>query len=235
LSSRKSKPYHRMVGYMPLDIMTMRKYGNDVCGVDEVGTGSMASSVYACALVVNENAIPNDFKDVWINDSKMLDRRLINKAFRLIKTFSTYALGTVGIDKINEVKNINIIGDMARKIAVLKLIKKLGKKPDAIICDYFKLDMGIPCVSRPRADSNSFLVACASIVAKYHRDKLMMKMAKKYPGYGFETNVGYRSEEHLLAIRKMGILPIHRKYLVDKWLGLHSNLKSGPGWKLVNE
>ncbi len=91
-------------------------------------------------------------------------------------------------------------------------IKNLSVIPDILLNDAVTIpEVRIPQVPIIKGDTKSISIAAASIVAKVHRDRLMVEYDKQYPGYGFASNKGYGSEEHVQAIKKLGPSPIHRK------------------------
>ena len=95
---------------------------------------------------------------------------------------------------------------------MLECINNLGIKPEHVLIDAMPLnELDIPHTSIIHGDALSSSIAAASIVAKVERDNYMVKMSKKYPGYGFEKHKGYGTKEHLDALEKLGVTPIHRK------------------------
>jgi ribonuclease HII len=99
----------------------------------------------------------------------------------------------------------------ATKKAMKEAISKLTPKPDFILIDAMKLELPFASDSIIKGDAKSISIAAASIVAKTARDQLMKDLAKTYPQYGFEQNMGYGTKEHINAIHTSGITPYHRK------------------------
>ena len=95
--------------------------------------------------------------------------------------------------------------------AMYQAVKNLHVKPDAVIVDAMPLHFPCPTISMIHGDARSASVAAASIAAKVYRDHLMDEYDKKYPGYGFARNKGYGTAEHIEALHRLGITPIHRK------------------------
>lgn len=96
--------------------------------------------------------------------------------------------------------------------AMRTAVGRLSIRPALVLADGFAIpDIDIPCQGIIGGDGKSLSIACASIIAKVFRDRLMTKMADCYPGYGFERHVGYGTAEHLRALRELGPSPIHRR------------------------
>lgn len=127
-------------------------------------------------------------------------------AKRLKKETRAWAFGLV---ESHEIEKIGL--HKAGLLAFERALKKLKIKPNYILIDYYKLpDCQIDHKGIKKGDLVCASIASASILAKVYRDKLMIKMAKKYPGYGFEENKGYGTKKHLVALRKLGPCQIHR-------------------------
>ena len=108
-----------------------------------------------------------------------------------------------------EIDALNIY--QATMEAMYRAVSCLKTAPEAVIVDAMPLHFGIPSLSLVHGDARSASVAAASIVAKVYRDHLMEEYDKEYPGYGFAQNKGYGTADHIEAIRRLGITPIHRK------------------------
>ena len=109
----------------------------------------------------------------------------------------------------------DIIDDCGMTVAVQKAMKmavaKLFPQPDYVLIDYFTLpEFSLPQKGVEQGDTICFSIACASIVAKVYRDRLMVEMDRKFPGYGFGHHKGYCTEEHIICLKKLGPSPIHR-------------------------
>ncbi len=217
-----------MFNFTNLDKETISKYGPRVIGVDEVGMGPIAGPICACALMVDAKAARGiSSTTIEVNDSKQMTRQTRTHLFPRILAVSTFSLGWVSVEEINEAKNMSKMGELARQRAVAGVFKKIDN-PSAIISDWFEIKSSIPCVARAKADQLSFLVACASIVAKVSRDHWMMEQHKKWPIYDWFHNVGYGTPTHWVALKANGITPLHRRYMVEKVLKRHQN-KTGWG------
>lgn len=184
-----------------------RKYLNDgkkiLAGTDEAGRGPLAGPVVAAAVI-----LPFDFYDNRINDSKQLTENLREELYNVItKNALTYSYTIISHKKIDE---INIL--KASLQAMKKSVSKLKIRPDIILVDgnksfSYKTEV-IPVI---KGDSKSLSIASASIIAKVVRDRIMIKLASKFPFYGWERNKGYPTKEHIDAILKYGASPLHRK------------------------
>ena len=177
-------------------------YDQPVAGVDEVGRGPLAGPVVAAAVIMDTNNIPNG-----INDSKKLSKKNRLKIADEIKKNSIYSIAEASVKEIDE---INIL--QASLLAMKRAIEGLSKKPMTVLVDgKFKPKTNLPTHSIIKGDTQSISIAASSIIAKVYRDELMKDFSKKYPEYLWEKNAGYGTKEHLLAIKKFGITPIHRK------------------------
>ncbi len=173
-----------------------------IAGVDEAGRGPLAGPVVAAAVIM-----PEEYKNELINDSKQLTAMQREQLFVEISNNAlTYAVGVVTPSKIDEMGILN-----ATKLAMRQAILKLDPTPDFILTDAVPVNiMDIPQMPIIKGDEKVFSIAAASIIAKVHRDHLMVKYDKKYPNYSFGDHMGYGTEVHLSAIKKHGACPIHR-------------------------
>lgn len=173
-----------------------------IAGIDEAGRGPLAGPVVAGAVI-----LPESFYLPGLNDSKQLSDAKKDHFFEVI---NEQALGVgVGIISSAEIDEINIL--QATKKAMISAIGQLGLTPDYLLVDAVKLATPYPSEALIKGDARSISIAAASVIAKVTRDRLMKKMSKEYPEYGFEANMGYGTAEHLKAIQEHGITPIHRK------------------------
>lgn len=181
-----------------------------VCGVDEVGRGPLAGPV-VCAAVI----MPLDNIIEGVDDSKKLTakkREMLSE--KIIKNAVAYAICRVEPQTIDE---INIL--QATRLCMKNAIESLEITPDYVICDgNMPLDISIPQQSIIKGDILSYSIGAASIIAKVYRDKLMDEYALTYPDYSFEKNKGYGTAEHIAAIKRAGICPVHRRSFVKKWI-----------------
>jgi ribonuclease HII len=172
------------------------------CGVDEVGRGALAGPVVAAAVI-----LPPNVRFRWANDSKKVTKLRRHKLEADIKR-RALAWAVASADR-RYIERHNIAN--AAFHAMRRAIGQLGVQPALTLADGFKIPrLGIPCQGIIDGDSKSLSIACASIIAKVFRDQLMTRMARRYPGYGFERHVGYGTAEHLRALEALGPSPIHR-------------------------
>lgn len=173
-----------------------------VAGVDEAGRGSLAGPVVAAAVLVNPHcAVPG------VDDSKCLsavERERLAAAIRATALAS--AVVAVPADVIDR---INILE--ATRRAMAQAVSSLKPEPDCVVVDAVLLrGFQIPCIPLVRGDAVSYGVACASILAKVERDRMMSELDGQYPGYGFAVHKGYGVPEHLQALETYGPCPVHR-------------------------
>lgn len=178
-------------------------------GVDEVGYGSIAGPMVACAYS------PNFKKDLvdGVNDSKKLSSTVREKLSVILRNVGRFAFGVVSVDEIN-ILGMSQSGHLARERAIVNLWNKVGS-PGYILIDFFKLrkDWGVLCQSIPKGDEKVYSIAAASIVAKVYRDALMIGLSNIEPMYScylWWKNKGYGTPEHFKAIEKYGLSKHHR-------------------------
>lgn len=191
-----------------------------IAGVDEVGRGPLAGPVVAAAVVLPEN-----FDVLGIDDSKKISEKKREELFDIIKDGAiAYGIGIIDEKVIDEI-NILEATKEAMRAAISELERKLqnlekssdaeadtSKGLDYILFDAMKID-DIETKQKAiiKGDSKVLAIAAASIIAKVTRDRMMVEMAEKYPGYAFEKNKGYGTKDHYEGIRNRGICEIHRK------------------------
>jgi ribonuclease HII len=191
--------FHEMTQYE----RNMRAQGFQViAGVDEVGRGPLAGPVVAAAVILPEN-----FFLAGIDDSKKLTEKKREEYDEVIRREALAV--SIAMIAAAEIDEINIY--QATKKAMKSAIASLAPKPDAVLIDAVKLEIPFRSESIIKGDAKSVSIAAASIVAKVARDKLMKEIARNYPAYGFQHNMGYGTKEHLQALKKYGITPYHRK------------------------
>jgi len=181
-------------------------------GIDEVGRGPLAGPVVAACVLLPKGCVIEG-----IDDSKKIPKKRHRELYTKILSLCTdHSIGIV--DEL-EIDSINILNATIR--AMEKAINGLKVRPDFLLIDYLKLDnIDIPQLSIIKGDTLSASIAAASIVAKYTRDEIMKEFSKAYTEYGFERNAGYGTLEHLEAIRRFGLCPIHRKTFTKKYCNI---------------
>ena len=174
-----------------------------LAGVDEVGRGSLIGPVYAAAVILNKS-----INKKLLKDSKILtkDKREVLDTY--IKKNSIWAIGQASVE---EIEKINILH--ASLLAMKRAILKLNKRPSLVLIDGNKLPdlKNYKLKFVIKGDQKIPSISAASIVAKVSRDKFITKLSKQFNGYGWDTNSGYGTKEHLKAIKKLGITKYHRK------------------------
>lgn len=177
-----------------------------VCGIDEVGRGPLAGPVVAGAVI-----LPKDCGILYINDSKQLSEKKREELYNVImEQASACAVGYASPERIDE---INIL--QATYEAMRQAIEKLGMEPDILLNDAVTIpEVTLKQVPIIKGDAKSVSIAAASVIAKVTRDRMMVEMDQKYPGYGFASNKGYGSAAHIASIREMGPCEIHRKTFI---------------------
>lgn len=180
------------------------QHGPLLAGVDEVGRGPLAGPVVACAVVM-----PPDKRAMHgINDSKQLSAKKRDELVLLIRE-RAIAIG-VGAASVREIDRFNIY--QASVLAIRRALKRLGMVPDHVVVDGKAIaTLATAHTAVVRGDSRCYSVACASIVAKVTRDRVMHALAVRHPGYKWDHNVGYATKSHLSGIAEIGITKHHRR------------------------
>lgn len=175
--------------------------------IDEVGRGSLAGDVVACAIIMPDNLLVKEVKD----SKKLTPKKREELYDKIISNAIGVGVGQVDPDTIDRI-NIKESTRLAMKKAVLDLKDKDGNKiiPDYLLIDAEKISLDIPQMNLIKGDDKSYGIACASIVAKVYRDRLCLEWGRKYEGYKIEKNKGYGTKEHRDAIKEIGPSPIHR-------------------------
>jgi ribonuclease HII len=173
-----------------------------IAGVDEAGRGPWAGPVVAAAVILDPERIPAD-----IDDSKVLDED--SRAF-LYRRIMKVAVVGVGIADVDRIDRDNILG--ATLWAMAQAVAALNIAPKLVLVDGNRAPR-LPMPSRTivKGDAKCVSIAAASIIAKVTRDRMMIKLAREYPGYGFERHKGYDTPEHQAAINRLGVTALHRR------------------------
>lgn len=174
-----------------------------IAGVDEVGRGPLAGPVVVCAVVMphDRRAIAGvtDSKKLTADERERLARRIERDAVALALAASS----------VGEIARWNIYQATARAMA--RAIARLGLRPDEILVDGKPVrTLGVAHHAIVGGDATCYSIACASIVAKVVRDRLMHRLARRHPAYGWERNAGYGTPAHIEALRAAGLTAHHR-------------------------
>ena len=198
-------------------INEMKKYEREnsyyglLCGIDEVGRGPLAGPVYAAAVI-----LPTDSDILYLNDSKKLSEKKREELYDVIME-KAVAVG-IGFSTSERIDEINIL--QATYEAMTKAVDSLEVTPGALLIDAVHIPQleRFKQVSIIKGDAKSVSIAAASIVAKVTRDRLMCEYDKQYPEYGFASNKGYGSADHIAALKKFGPCPIHRRSFIGNFV-----------------
>ena len=178
-----------------------------IAGVDEVGRGAWAGPVYAAAIILPLER--TDLSDTLngVADSKQLSPQ---RRESLLEVIYGVALSVgVGTATATEVDRFGILH--ATRQAMKRAIDVLSPSPEALLLDFVKLpEVALPQRSLPKADQHCLSVAAASIVAKVSRDRYMVELGIRHPGYGFARHKGYGTAAHRSALALLGPSPVHR-------------------------
>lgn len=187
-----------------------------IAGVDESGRGPLAGPVVAAAVILNTYKFKNR-----IDDCKRLTPKARARAYDEILEKSIYNVAVISHDVIDVINIYN-----ATRVAMEEAVMGLGIKPDYLLVDgRIKLSFPYNGRSIKKGDRKSLSIACASIIAKVRRDKIMHRLHKIYPEYGFINHKGYGTVMHFKRLKKYGPSPIHRlsfepvKALTEKLIG----------------
>jgi ribonuclease HII len=175
-----------------------------IAGVDEAGLGSLCGPIVASAVLIPAHCTTIE----GVRDSKLLSAVQRDRLFAQILQQAT-AVG-VGIATVAEIEQINVL--RASYLAMQRSLNRIKPYDHALIDGRAikQADLGSH-TTIINGDATSYAIACASIVAKVRRDRFMLRLAKRYPGYGWERNAGYGTKAHLAAIKEFGVTPYHRR------------------------
>lgn len=199
-----------MMDWLSYEKEAISKGYKAVCGVDEAGRGPLAGPVCAAAVILPENTIIEG-----VNDSKKLSEKKREALFDVIKEQAlSYSIAFASVE---EIEDINILN--ATMLAMKRAVEGLDVKADYAMIDGNRLpDLSIDSEFIIKGDAKSMSIACASILAKVSRDRLLYKYAEEYPEYLFDKHKGYGTKAHVEAIKKYGPCPYHRLSFLKKIL-----------------
>ena len=177
-----------------------------IAGIDEAGRGALAGPVVAAAVVVTPERAD---APIWsmVRDSKLLSPA--QRATLAVQIRAEAASWAVGVVDAGQIDAIGIAA--ATRLAMQQAVAALACPPDHLLIDWVRLpQVAIRQISQPKADRTMATVAAASILAKVHRDQLMLEYDQAFAGYGFAAHKGYGAAQHLAALAQLGPCVLHR-------------------------
>ncbi len=197
--------------YSPYDDDIKKKVHEDyelIAGIDEVGRGPLAGPVVTCAVIMKR-----DSNIGGVTDSKKLTRKkMLSLKEKILADAIDFAYGYANPKLIDELNIKN-----ATHKAMEDALNKLKIRPEIVLIDAERINTDIPQMNIVKGDLNEYAISCASILAKVRRDDIMINFSKIYPGYSFETNMGYGTKKHYEGLEKFGETPIHRQTFLRKF------------------
>ena len=173
-----------------------------IAGVDEAGRGCLAGPVVSAAVILKKGIKIKDLKD-----SKKLN---FKQRIEIVKNIKKNSFFSIGVASVKEIEKLNIL--QASLLSMKRAIMNLSKKPDLVLVDgIFAPQVGSRCKTVVKGDEKIKCISAASILAKVYRDKMMIKMSKKYRYYSWNKNFGYGTKQHMIGLRKYGLTTMHRK------------------------
>jgi ribonuclease HII len=203
---RKEREAARLDGLFAVEREQLAEGFEAIAGVDEVGVAPLAGPVLAAAVGLAAGAfLPG------LNDSKQLTPEQRNVLYDQI-TQSAIAI-QIGVATVEEIDRLNIL--QATRLAHRRAILGLPIRPKLVLIDgRYPADVPIPQLVIVDGDATCACIAAASVIAKVTRDRRMADLGRQYPAYGFERHKGYGTREHVEAIRRYGMTPLHRQSFV---------------------
>lgn len=182
---------------------------NLIAGIDEAGRGPLAGPVAVAIVVMPKSPVLEE-----VNDSKKLSEKKREKLYdQIISLAIDYHIELVDNKTIDEINILN-----ATKLGMQRCIENLSVKPEIVLIDAVKIDTPITTDSIIHGDALSYNIACASILAKVSRDRLMCELDEKYPEYNFKKHKGYGTKEHIEALKEYGKCEIHRDTFIKNFI-----------------
>jgi len=195
-----SKPKKILPPYEFSETLKQKKF---IAGVDEVGRGPLAGAVVAAAVILDP------LKPIAsLMDSKKLSEKKRDILFDEIQSKAlAYSIGRAEVEEIDE---INILH--ASMLAMKRAIESLPTQPEHVLIDGNRCpDCVYPATAIVKGDDRVEVIAAASIIAKVSRDRELMMLDDKYPGYGLAKHKGYPTKDHIAALQRLGVSDIHRR------------------------
>ena len=179
----------------------MKIYKN-IAGVDEVGRGCLAGPVVSAAVILK--------KGVQIKNLKDSKKLTFEQRIEISKDIKNNSLFSIGLASVKEIEKLNIL--QASLLSMKRAILRLSKKPDLVLVDgVFAPKVTHHCKTIIKGDEKIKCISAASILAKVYRDKMMIKMSKKFKNYSWNKNFGYGTKQHIIGLKKYGLTTMHRK------------------------
>lgn len=198
------------MNWLEYEQQAMEKGYKSICGVDEAGRGPLAGPVCAAAVI-----LPHGTVIEGVNDSKKLSEKKREALFEVIK--ETAISYSIAYADVAEIEALNILN--ATMLAMKRAVEGLDVPADFAMIDGNRLpDLIIDSECIVKGDAKSMSIACASILAKVSRDRLLHQYAEEYPVYGFDKHKGYGTKVHVEALRTYGPCPYHRPSFLKKIL-----------------
>jgi ribonuclease HII len=187
-----------------------------VCGVDEAGRGPLAGPVSAAAVILHADRVPEG-----LDDSKKLTAKARERLEGEIKAAAI--AWSVAFASVDEIAELNILH--AAGLAMRRAVRALAPRPVfALVDGNYAFDLAVPVKTVVGGDGVCCSIAAASILAKTARDRLMVEMDRRHPGYGFADHKGYGAPAHLAALERLGPCAIHRM----SWAPLRALMQGVP-------
>ncbi|MGN1207958.1 MAG: ribonuclease HII [Christensenellales bacterium] len=180
----------------------------NICGCDEAGRGPLAGPVVVASVIM---PLSRASLIEGVDDSKKLSEQKREELYeKIIKTARAFKVAIISEKVIDEINILN-----ATKQGMTQAITGLNIKPDLALIDAVSgLNLSCETVSIIKGDAKSYLIGCASIIAKVTRDRIMREYSKQYPNYHFEKHKGYGTKEHIELLKKFGKCDIHRESFI---------------------
>lgn len=192
------------------DLALLDNETKNIAGIDEVGRGPLAGPVVtACVIMPYDEMIDGVF------DSKKVSKKNRERLYdEIMSKAKAVSISIRNQDRIDEINILNATIECMKES-----VSKLTIKPDILLIDAVKLGVCAREKSIIKGDATSYAIACALIVAKVYRDRMMENYSKVFSYYDFENNVGYGTKKHIEAIKRYGITPIHRLSFLKNIIG----------------
>lgn len=207
----KEKEFERLTELKKIEASVYKEGYKYICGIDEAGRGPLAGPVVVASVIMPQNSMIEG-----VNDSKKISEKKREKLYEIIiQEAISYGVGIIEQQEIDEINILN-----ATKKGLTESLKQLNTKPDIILVDALRdiNTLNIPFRSVIKGDAKIYSIACASIIAKVTRDRIMREWDKVFPEYGFVSHKGYGTAKHIAAIKEFGLCPLHRRSFTTKFI-----------------